>query len=171
MWEERGRGQQQCGQGMVGGVRKAEKAKEREEVWQEGAAGALVKIPQPQLSLEAFILQDSESHHLTSGPTSCAHILLIAQQLSKCKSWWFLRTAYLSPPGGTSSIRNYTLPTLMLGESVLSITKWRWPKTFSMTILQPFLARIVPKHFPTLVNKIRSLRLFFLKCHILEFFH
>lgn len=121
--KKEGGGSSSCGQGMVGGVRKAEKAKEREEVRQEGAADTLVTIPQPQLSLEAFILRDSKSHHLTSCPTSCAHILLIAQQLSKCKSWWFLRTAYLSPPGGTSSIQNYTLPTLMLGESVLSITK------------------------------------------------
>lgn len=99
---------------MAGGLWKAEKAEEREEVRQEGAAGTLMQIPQPQLSLEAFMLRDSESHHLTSCPTSCAHILPIAQQLSKCKSWWFLRTAYLSSPGGTSSVQNYTLPTLML---------------------------------------------------------
>ena len=144
---------------MAGGVWKTEKAEEREGVQQEGAAATLMKIPQPQLRLEAFILRDSESRHLTPCPTSCAHILLIAQQLSKCKSWWFLRTAYLSSPGGTSSVQNYTLPTLMLWESVLSIMKWRWQKTFSIIIPQPFLVRIVPKHFPTLVNKIRSLRI------------
>lgn len=144
---------------MAGGAWKTEKAEERQEVQQEGAAATLMKIPQPQLRLEAFILWDSESHHLTPCPTSCAHILLIAQQLSKCRSWWFFRTAYLSSPGGTSRVQNYTLPTLMLWESVLSITKWRWQKTFSIIILQPFLARIVPKHFPTLVNKIRSLRI------------
>ena len=157
---------------MVGGVWKAEKAKEREEVRQEGAAGTLMQIPQPQLSLEAFMLRDSESHHLTSCPTSCAHILPIAQQLSKCKSWWFLRTAYLSSPGGTSSVQNYTLPTLMLWESVLSIMKWRWQKTFLIIILQPFLVELSPSMFPHWSIKSEvSESLFFLKYHILDFFH
>lgn len=79
------REQQQHRRGEAYGKLRKPKRKGRKEVKQEGAAHTATETPQSPLSPEAFIVLDSRSHYLASCSSPCAHILPVAQYLSKFK--------------------------------------------------------------------------------------